>query len=934
MTTLIQRSFSSGEISPSLYARTDLTKYASGLRTCRNSIVLRYGGVSNRPGSVFVGEVSDSSKKVRLVPFVFSNDQTYILEFGEGYIRVIKDGYHITDSGQNITAITNADPVVATVAGHGYSNGDEIYVNSVGGMTELNNRNFKVQNVTTDTFELFLMDSVTGLDGTLYGAYTSSGNAFLVMEISTDYTESEVGELNYIQSADVLTIAHQNHAPKELLRTSDTSWAVQDVDFTPDVAFPTSISSTAGAGGSEVYRYKVTAIDSESFEESLAGISSPPMVITAITNANPPVVTSTAHGLGDNDEIYIDSVSTMVEVGGNNYFVDNVTADTFELYGVDSTDYGVYVSGAVASRIFAEITSATPTTGAPNIISWTREATVSEYNIYKELNGVYGLIGVASGTEFSDIGITPNTTSTPPTSRNPFIGDNNYPATVTYIQQRLGFADTINNPEKIFLSKTGNFKNFTTSSPLRDDDAISFTMAGRQINEVMAMVDLGRLVIMTSGGEWTAAGDAAGVIKPTDINTKQYSYNGSGNLQPIIIDGVALYQQARGSIIRDLGYNFEVDGYTGNDLTIFSAHLFDKYTIVDWAYQQIPHSILWTVRSDGKLLGMTFVRNQEVMAWHIHDFDGGFVENVAVIPTGNEDFLYLTIKRTVDGVTKRYIEKFSTRQITDVKDSVFMDSSMSYDGRNTSADTMTLSGGTTWVFDELITLTSSASFFSAGDVGNSIVLNVGSDVLRCSINSYTSDTEVKIFPHKTIPVEMQAVSITDWSRAVDEITGLWHLEGKDVSIFADGFVVSSPYNPSHNTITVENGSITLDKPYSVITIGLPFISDIETLNIDNPNGETLSDKKKIVGTVNLFVEDSRGIWAGPAEPTGDDATEGLVEFKLRKEEGMDDPTSLTTDSISVNIRPEWNSNGRVFIRQIDPIPLTVLSVSPAGKFLM
>ena len=167
MTSVSQRSFSGGEFSPSLYARVDFAKYASALRTCRNMFIEKHGGAANRPGTTFVGEVSDSSQAVRLIPFIFNNSQTYVLEFGDLYMRVIKNGAHLTEAAKTITGVTAADPAVVTITSHGYSNGDEVYINGVSGMTELNNRNFKVASVTTNTFELQTMDSVD-LDASAY----------------------------------------------------------------------------------------------------------------------------------------------------------------------------------------------------------------------------------------------------------------------------------------------------------------------------------------------------------------------------------------------------------------------------------------------------------------------------------------------------------------------------------------------------------------------------------------------------------------------------------------------------------------------------------------------------------------------------------------------------------------------------------------------
>jgi hypothetical protein len=168
--------------------------------------------------------------------------------------------------------------------------------------------------------------------------------------------------------------------------------------------------------------------------------------------------------------------------------------------------------------------------------------------------------------------------------------------------------------------------------------------------------------------------------------------------------------------------------------------------------------------------------------------------------------------------------------------------------------------------------------------------------------------------------------------AVNSVTGLWHLEGQDVAVFADGFVAANPLNPSYDIVTVENGTITLGNHYAVIHVGLPIISDLETLNIDSVDGETISDKAMIVSKVSVAVEDSRGFWAGTAEPSGDDLLEGLTEFKLRNAEGMDDPTELKTEVIDVNIEASWNNNGRVFIRNVDPVPVSIRSIIPAGSF--
>jgi hypothetical protein len=373
-----------------------------------------------------------------------------------------------------------------------------------------------------------------------------------------------------------------------------------------------------------------------------------------------------------------------------------------------------------------------------------------------------------------------------------------------------------------------------------------------------------------------------------------------------------------------------VEGNGGSDLTIFASHLFEGRQVVSWAYQQIPNSIVWVVMDDGVMLGFTYLRDHKVWAWHRHDTDGNF-KDVISVPEGNEDSVYVIVERTINGSVKKYIERMYSRYIDDIVDSVFMDSALSYDGRNTTETTMTLTGAA-WTYQDSLTLTASSATFSAGDVGNEFHLT-GTDgtVIRCRVIAYTSTTVVTINPHKTVPVVLQAAATAIWSKAVDALSGLGHLEGKDVSVFADGFVVASPNNDAYTTVTVTSGAITLDKPYAVIHVGLPYISDIETLDIDS-QGETLTNKRKLITEVGMYVEKTRGLFGGGKPPTDDDVDplQGLYELKARNQESYDEPNRLISEFIDIPIQNTWNSNGRVFVRQVDPLPASVLAVYPSG----
>ncbi len=807
MASVIQRSFAGGEIAPALYARADQVKYATGLRTCRNFIVMRHGGATNRPGFQYIATAKTLGRRVRLLKFVFNAEQTYVLEFGHGYMRVYRNAAQVAVSG--VAAWSNATAYVV---------GDLVVDAGVNYYCILAHTNQPPPNATY--------------------WYPLTGSIY---EIPTPYDEAHLQELQYVQSGDVVTIVHPSYAPRELARTGHTTWTLTTITFTPAIAAPTGPSATPGTAGTTVWRYKVTALAEDTYQESLPTAA-------------------------------------------------------FSCTGGDPTD------------------------AAPNSLSWTAVAGAAEYSVYREItpgNGVYGFIGTAGSNSFNDPKIVPDGAATPPIARTPFATD--FPSAVSYFQQRQIFANTPLYPEKIWASRSGDFHNLTIRSPLQEDDAVTFTLAGRQVNEVRHLVEVdARFVVLTAGGEWEIQGDVDGVITPAAVNPNQIGFNGAATVPPVIIGNTTLFVQARGSIVRDLRFEVSSDGtgggYRGRDLSVFADHLFKGRTVTDWDYQQIPESVVWAVRDDGVLLGLTYMREHDVWGWHRHTTDGA-VENVVVVPEGTEDALYAVVRRTIGGTAYRYIERLHSRQVSDITvDAFFVDSGLSYDGRNTTATTMTLSTAGGWTVQDVITVTASAGYFVAGDVGNDMVLRAGTDEVRIRIETYTSSTVVSGTPSRDIPASLQGVAVTDWGKAVDELSGLSHLEGKTVAILGDGVVEPQK--------TVSGGAITLTRPYEVIHVGLPYEADLETLDLEVINRETLTDKKKRINRVTVYTQASRGFWAGPDV---DHLKEKPVEVDNYANAAAAEP-----EKSEVVLNSAWNDHGRVFIRQPDPLPLTVLAVVPAG----
>lgn len=231
----------------------------------------------------------------------------------------------------------------------------------------------------------------------------------------------------------------------------------------------------------------------------------------------------------------------------------------------------------------------------------------------------------------------------------------------------------------MFASQTGTDKNFNVSKPLVASDALTIKIAEREVNEIRHLVALNDLIILTSGGEWKCNGEG-GVFSaspPPKVNL-QSSY-GCNNLAPIISGSMVLFVQAGSSVVRDLGYTYVSDSYDGNELSIYANHIFEGKQIVDWAYSKEPNRIVWAVLSDGSLAALTYNPKHEVMGWSRHETDEEF-ESVAVIRENYEDAPYFVVKRTINGQTKRYIERMKSRIVSDAKDGFFVDSGLIYEG--------------------------------------------------------------------------------------------------------------------------------------------------------------------------------------------------------------------------------------------------------------
>lgn len=923
MVAFIQPSFAKGELSPALYGRVDTSAYQVGLRTARNTIVHAHGGISNRAGSKHIGPSKDHTQTPRLIPFKFNTTDTYILELGNLYMRPIRNDGQVLEPSKTIIGATQANPVVIqTSAAHSFVNGEDVFVDDIVGMTELNGRIFTVANKTADKFELISQFDGTNIDGTGFTAYSSGGTVSRLFTLVTPYVTADLSTLKFTQSADTMTIVHPSYDPRELTRTDHHVWQLAVITFEPEIAFPTGQIVTVNTAGTLTDRYQVTATADETFEESLPATNNTGFTITDATQANPVVIaTGIAHSYANGDEVHIKNVLGMTELNDRRFIVANKTPVTLELKGEDGTGHTAYISGGDVNQTFVKVTTSAVT--RDNTISWAEVANAQRYTVYKEDNGIFGFLGETETLAFTDDNILPDLSVSPPKLRNPFFGTNNNPGAVSYYEQRRVFGATNNKPDTTFYSQTGSQKNMSTSFPAKADDAITATLNSREVNEIRHFVPGNDLVVLTSGSEWIVnAGSDSGFAADT-LRQKPQTDIGSSHLSPIVSGSTILFVQFNLAAVRSFGYSLTLDGYTGTDLSMLANHLFDTCRAKEWAFVRSPDPIVHIVCDDGIAITMTFNQEQEVVAWCHWDTDGKYESVASILPTATDvdEQVYFVVKRTINGVTVRSIERQASRRFIDVRDAFFVDNGKSLD------DPIVISGATA---ADPVVISATAHGFVNGDLVDiaDIIWEPTFDAvdnetqpaqlndLRFKVNNKAANTfEIQ---NEVTSVDIDGSAFAAYveggtvRKAVTTVGGLHHLEAETVAILADGNVVSGT--------VVTDGQVTLADAASRIHVGMKYISDVETLDIETPNA-TIQGLLKKISRVNVRFRASRGLFIGPN-------TDQLTEMKQREFEVYGQPTALLTGDKEIILEPSWNSNGRIFMRQRYPLPMTILAVIP------
>jgi hypothetical protein len=401
------------------------------------------------------------------------------------------------------------------------------------------------------------------------------------------------------------------------------------------------------------------------------------------------------------------------------------------------------------------------------------------------------------------------------------------------------FANTNNNPQTLWFSKNGDYLNFTVGTA--DDDALIYTIASNDVNAIRYMSSTRVLTVGTSGGEYVVTATSDGPVTPTTTLIRKYSNYGTAPTQPVQVADVTLFLQRGARKVREFRYIGDVNAsaYQAPDMTILAEHI-TQGGITQFAYQQEPDSVIWCVRADGTLLGMTYRREEEVVAWHKHviggEFSGGqaVVESIATLPTDTgEDELYMIVKRTINGATKRYIERMKPFDFaSDTRNAFFVDSGLAYSGSSTSS-----------------------------------------------------------------------------------LSGLFHLEDEEVQVLANG--------ATHPDVTVASGSVALTFAATTAAVGYSYTSSMQTMRLEAGSADgTSQGKPKRIHGITMRIYETVGIEVGSDASNAD-----RIPFR-DSSMAMDQAVPLFTGDKDIEFPGGYDDDDRIFVRQDQPLPMTVLALFP------
>lgn len=869
----VQQSFTGGEVSPSMFGRFDDAKYQQGLATCRNFIVLPQGPVTNRPGFEFVREVKYSDKPTYLLPFVFSNDQTMCLEFGDKYIRFHTYGSTLLNGSAPYEVATPYDAEqlsklhfaqsadILTLVHPSYAPRElRRYGPTDWRLVEINfNPSLSAPTISEVTFSVG-DDSASGKDRyTLSYKVTAIADVDGVTEESSASAAKSVKGNLYISDSyttikwGAVTGASRYRIYKSykglygyIGETSDLSFV--DDNYEPDEGRTPPLYDTVFSRDKGIVSASVTATGSGYYGlRDIVGHRKTGTAYDTNGNATGSVTLPFDVGWKASAQLKVEIVDKSGNGSGATATV-NWTPGTYDriLNGIDIVNGGSgyvepelqiwrYYSGADYRRWVKEYAFPGQVSTEGAVVKFVvSDSTGTGAELEPKIvdGQITGVMIVSGGTNYTNPTVTVVADRGSGAAVSVSVGKSgDYPSAVTYYEQRRCFAGTYTRPQMIWMTRPGTESDMSYKLPSQDDDRVKFRIAALEASRVLHLVPLSQLVALTESTEFRVTSVNSDAITPSSISVKPQAYVGSSEVQPVIVNSSMVYVASRGGHVRELGYNWQASGFVTGDLSLRAAHLFEDTRVIDMAQAKSPEPLIWCVTADGQLLGLTYMPDQNIGAWHRHDTKNGFFESVTVVPEGDEDAVYVVVRREINGKMVRYIERLHERYFEHLQDAFYVDCGATYKGEETST-----------------------------------------------------------------------------------ISGLTWLEGEEVAILANGKVLPNQ--------VVTDGRIELPESVTLAHIGLPIEADFQTLPAVVPlqDGSYGAGHMKNINEIWARLYKSSGFFAGPN-------FDMLTELKQRTDEQYGSPPDLLSQEVALTLFAQWTDTGVVCIRQNYPLPLTIVSLT-------
>lgn len=740
--------------------------------------------------------------------------------------------------------------------------------------------------------------------------------------IVVPYLDAELDTIQWAQFGNIIFIVQGNHPPAILLRTNDVTWTYTVMDFSTaqflQVLPPTIIIALADGATPAVMPTwnNATAYPAGTYVFN-------PGDGKSYMSLNPVAVAEPAPNANTKWVVAVDSSHPAVaKVWTGTILWLDIFGFIHESKPVWTWSYtgSVYTDRPVTLKL-AAFPIPSLVTPPPNF------SKIIGFRYYKGNAGIQGFISETDSTvtQYQDRGDVPDFSSNPPTGTDPSVYFDaagnpqvSYPTAVSIFEERLVLGGPGVAPQRINLSEIADFYNFNESILPRDDAAFETSLFSDTLNDIRSFVPYGALLAFCGSSEWSVKGSADGPLTSTDVNPKRQSGYGSSFLHPLTVGDRILFNTVLGTGVRDVEYSFQSNSFSGRDLSVYASHLFENLSIKGWTYADKPYKLVWSVRSDGNLVGITYSKEEEVVAFHQHNSPGAFFLDVCSLPSGTEHGVFFLVRR--NGIV--YLEKLASRIILDLRHACFLDCSFEFQGYVTDGTQIQIGAGDYVAGDDVpISRVGVAGShpFAVTDIGSQVVFFPDEVTpFRFTITQFTDTDHVSGTAEQdssyAAHVGLNGTVTWAWARSSFQIP-ITTLEGFELGVLGDGSDLG--------TAVVTGQVIQISNPSVIVQVGFSYLSDLEMLSVVDPAQESSSTQKTVTRIV-VEVDKTVGLMFGPS----------LTKLKEWQPRRRTDGTMvpMCTAKLSLTGKTGWDPDGRISFRQAAPLPATIVAVTREVKY--